>query len=182
MLVSRGISYRNYTHSSELTRLSLPSTADVMQEDVLLPTLTVTETLQYAACTRMEGHCDFAERQARVAYLVDLFGMGPFAHSLVGECCSTNFKDDSISDLNQTYCLSGERGEPGSLDDCCRKKLAIMVEIVAVPKVIFMDGEQSSYCIRVLLLVLTLIHWCRAHVMSVPDRGLRNHDRGASRG
>jgi ABC-type multidrug transport system ATPase subunit len=55
-----------------------------MQEDILMPTLTVNETLMYAACTRMEGISTLSDREQRVNYLLDLFEMVNLAGTIVG--------------------------------------------------------------------------------------------------
>ncbi len=57
---------------------------DVYSDDILLPTLTIKETLMYAACTRMEGNSTLAERTQRVNYLIDLFGLVNEQNHFVG--------------------------------------------------------------------------------------------------
>jgi ABC-type multidrug transport system fused ATPase/permease subunit len=52
----------------------------------LLPTLTVEETLHFAALTRMPRSCSAADRQAYIDTLILKLGLHKVRHSLVGAC------------------------------------------------------------------------------------------------
>ena len=90
----------------------------------MLPTLTVRETLMYAAYIRMEGETTLQERAKRVDYYIELFGLKEVAHTLVGEV-----------------------GVPGAaaISVANRKKLAIAQEMIAHPRLLFMDGKFYRY-------------------------------------
>ncbi|EXJ89743.1 hypothetical protein A1O3_02810 [Capronia epimyces CBS 606.96] len=59
--------------------------AYVLQQDVLLPSLTVRETLQYAADLRLSTTKTRAEREAMVETVIDELGLGKCANTRIGD-------------------------------------------------------------------------------------------------
>lgn len=94
--------------------------AYVLQDDVHIATLTVAETIRYAAWTRMPEGTSEIQREARVKFLLDIVGLSHVKDSLVGDPMHKG--------------ISG-----GQL-----KRLSIAVEIVALPSLIFLDEPTSG--------------------------------------
>lgn len=92
----------------------------VMQDDLLIPHLTVTETLKYAAELRMPQKSTRAERVEREAQVMELVGISHCANTLVGD---TRIKG-----------ISG--GE--------RKRLCVAVELLTKPQLLFLDEPTSG--------------------------------------
>jgi len=61
------------------------NSAYVRQEDIHIPTLTVMETLRFAARLRVAEGYTSEEREARVVAVMDLLGLLPCKDSLVGD-------------------------------------------------------------------------------------------------
>jgi ABC-type multidrug transport system ATPase subunit len=94
--------------------------AYVLQDDVHIATLTVEETIKYAAWTRMPEGTSASSRDARVRFLLDMLGISHVKDSLVGDPMHKG--------------ISG-----GQL-----KRLSIGVEIVHLPNLIFLDEPTSG--------------------------------------
>ncbi|GJP43760.1 hypothetical protein CLOM_g3178 [Closterium sp. NIES-68] len=94
--------------------------AYVMQDDVLFPSLTVRETLMYAAELRVEPRFSRREKEEKVDRLIDLLGLAKVAETLIG----------------------GERKRGVSGGE--RKRVAIGVEMVSDPKILFLDEPTSG--------------------------------------
>ena len=94
--------------------------AYVRQDDVHLSTLTVEETLQYAAWTRLPEGTSPEARQQRVDDLLEMIGLSHVRKSIVGSAMKKG--------------ISG-----GQL-----KRLSIAVEIVPMPQLIFLDEPTSG--------------------------------------
>jgi len=90
-------------------------TAYCLQSDFHIATITVAETIRYAAWARMEVGTTSQQIEARVDLLLDMLGLTHVRDSLVGD--------------ELTKGLSG-----GQL-----KRLSIAVSIVLLPKLIFLD-------------------------------------------
>lgn len=90
--------------------------AYVLQDDVHIATLTVEETIKYAAWTRMPEGTPIEQRDARVRHLLEMMGLSHVKNSIVGDAMHKG--------------ISG-----GQL-----KRLSIAVEIVGLPNLIFLDG------------------------------------------
>ncbi|CAI5461225.1 unnamed protein product [Closterium sp. Yama58-4] len=103
-------------HAGTMRRVS----AYVMQDDVLFPSLTVRETLMYAAELRVEPKFTRREKEEKVARLIDLLGLTKVAETLIG----------------------GERKRGVSGGE--RKRVAIGVEMVSDPKILFLDEPTSG--------------------------------------
>ena len=97
------------------------NSAYVLQDDVHFPTLTVTETVCYAAWTRLPEQTSEAQREKRVQQLLEMVSLGHVRNSRVGDALRKG--------------LSG--GE--------RKRLSLAVEIVSLPSLIFLDGECQLF-------------------------------------
>ncbi|CAI5487748.1 unnamed protein product [Closterium sp. Naga37s-1] len=67
-------------HAGTMRRVS----AYVMPDDVLFPSLTVRETLLYAAELRLEPTTSRREKEEKVARLIDLLGLMKVENSLIG--------------------------------------------------------------------------------------------------
>jgi len=102
--------------------------AYVMQDDVLLPTLTVRETLQYAADLRLPSIPTQEERKAVVENTILELGLK--------ECADTK-----IGSSANSQCSGGEK-----------RRTSIGVQLLSAPSVIFCDepttGESTlwNYC------------------------------------
>ena len=92
-----------------------------MQDDVHIATLTVTETLRYAAWTRMPNNTSQADREQRVNDLLEMMGLTAIRDNIVGGPMIKG--------------ISGGQ----------KKRLSIAVEIISLPKIIFLDGEHIFY-------------------------------------
>lgn len=94
--------------------------AYVMQDDVFIPTLTVAETLKFAASLRIAEGTPKKVRDQRLEMMLDMLGIDHIRDSIVG--------DQSL------------RGISGGQ----RKRLSIGVEIVGLPNIIFLDEPTSG--------------------------------------
>lgn len=121
--------------------------AYVLQDDAHIATLTVEETLIYAAWFRMVEGTTKRQVQERVEYLLETIGLSHVRGSIVGDA------------LNKG--ISG-----GQL-----KRLSIAVEIVALPGLIFLDeptsGLDSSIALEVMAAVRKLTDQGRTVVSTI---------------
>lgn len=90
---------------------------DVLQDDVHIPNLTVEETLNYAAWTRLDDTVSVIDRKERVADILKKLEL-------------TQHKDKYVGDAILKGISGGQK-----------KRLSLAVEIIAKPKFIFLDGE-----------------------------------------
>jgi len=97
--------------------------AYVLQDDLHIATLTVAETVRFAAWTRMPEGSGEELRERRVDLLLGMMSLQHVRDSRVGDA------------LNKG--ISG-----GEL-----KRLSIAVEIVSLPGLIFLDGEYLFYSV-----------------------------------
>jgi len=110
------------------TTFSNTTSAYVMQQDLLLPTLTVRETLQYAADLRLPSLSDSKQRRAVVESVILELGLK--------ECADTR-----IGSSIHKGCSGGEK-----------RRVSIGVQMLANPSVLYCDepttGEhgQRSHC------------------------------------
>ncbi len=102
------------------TKISSIRSAYVVQQDVLLPTLTVRETLQYAADLRLAGAFDTAERHNIVEEVILELGLK--------ECASTRIGDDS-----RKGCSGGEK-----------RRTSLGVQMLANPSALFLDEVTTG--------------------------------------
>eukprot|EP01035_Chromulina_nebulosa_P017867 gene17867-23483_t len=121
--------------------------AYVLQDDVHIPTLTVEETLYFAAWSRMVEGTSQEEMKKRVAMLLDMMGLLHVKDSIVGDALRKG--------------ISG-----GQL-----KRLSIAVEIVSLPSLIFLDeptsGLDSSISLEVMGAVRKLADQSRTIVTTI---------------
>eukprot|EP00736_Rhodelphis_marinus_P010117 Rmarinus@m.24807 len=110
-----------------------PLNAYVQQDDILLPELTVRETLHYAARFRMPASSSDQKKVDRVNLLIDYLGLGKCADTRVG---SIEMKG-----------ISG--GE--------RKRLSIGVEIINLPDLMFLDEPTSGLDASIALEVISSV-------------------------
>jgi ATP-binding cassette subfamily G (WHITE) protein 2 (SNQ2) len=109
------------------------NSAYVLQDDVHYATLTVEETLQYAAWTRLdERTITKEEKQKRIEKLLSAMGLSHIRNSRVG---------------NPSKGISG--GE--------KKRLSIAVEVLSLPTFIFLDEPTSGLDSSIALEVMTAV-------------------------
>lgn len=94
-----------------------PSTAYVMQDNVHIPTLTVRETLTFAAHLRMSEKLSETSKTDQVSMLLEMLALEHIAGSTVG---NENCRGISGGEL---------------------RRLSIGVEIIHLPSLIFLDGK-----------------------------------------
>jgi ABC-type multidrug transport system ATPase subunit/ABC-type multidrug transport system permease subunit len=107
--------------------------AYVLQDDIHIATLTVEETIKYAAWTRMTEGTTVTQRDKRVKFLLDMMGLNHVKESLVGDPMHKG--------------ISG-----GQL-----KRLSIAVEIVHLPNLIFLDEPTSGLDSAIALEVMSAV-------------------------
>jgi ATP-binding cassette, subfamily G (WHITE), member 2 len=95
------------------------NSAYVLQDDLHIATLTVAETIRFAAWTRMPEGTSEEQREKRVELLLGMMTLQHVRNSRVGDA--------------MTKGISG-----GEL-----KRLSIAVEIVSLPGLIFLDGTAA---------------------------------------
>jgi ABC-type multidrug transport system ATPase subunit len=121
--------------------------AYVLQDDVHISTLTVEETIYYAAWTRMPEGTTQNQMKARVTQLLEMMGLDHVKDSIVGDA--------------MTKGISG-----GQL-----KLLSIAVEIVSLPNLIFLDeptsGLDSSISLEVMSAVRGLANQGRTCISTI---------------
>jgi ATP-binding cassette subfamily G (WHITE) protein 2 (SNQ2) len=121
--------------------------AYVLQDDCHMASLTVEETLRYAAWTRLPESSTVAQREARVKTLMDIMGLAVLKDNIVG--------DSSVKGL------SG-----GQL-----KRLSIAVELIPLPYLIFLDeptsGLDSSFAYEMISSVRKLTDMKRTVISTI---------------
>lgn len=100
--------------------------AYVMQQDVLIPTLTVRETLRYSADLRLPPPTTTEERHAAVERVILELGLK--------ECADTRIGNDA-----HKGCSGGEK-----------RRTSIGVQMLANPSVLFCDEPTTGMCIHCL--------------------------------
>jgi len=101
-------------------RLSSVRHAYVMQQDVLLPRLTVRETLRYSAELRLPASTTTEERERAVEEVILQLGLKERADTLVG---------DSV----RRGCSGGEK-----------RRVSIGVQLLSNPSVLFLDEPTTG--------------------------------------
>uniref|UniRef100_G3PZ54 Broad substrate specificity ATP-binding cassette transporter ABCG2 n=1 Tax=Gasterosteus aculeatus aculeatus TaxID=481459 RepID=G3PZ54_GASAC len=119
----------------------------VVQEDVVMGTLTVRENLRFSAALRLSSSVHQSEKEARVNHLIEELGLAKVADSKVG--------------TQMTRGISG--GE--------RKRTNIGMELIIDPSVLFLDepttGLDASTANSVLLLLKRMASDGRTIIMSI---------------
>ncbi|XP_018517067.1 broad substrate specificity ATP-binding cassette transporter ABCG2d [Lates calcarifer] len=119
----------------------------VVQEDVVMGTLTVRENLRFSAALRLPSSVPQSEKEARVNHLIKELGLTKVANSKVG--------------TQMTRGISG--GE--------RKRTNIGMELIIDPSVLFLDepttGLDASTANSVLLLLKRMASRGRTIIMSI---------------
>jgi len=123
----------NQSTSKSLKQLRSAS-AFVQQDDVLIGNLTVREVLVYASLLRLPTLMPHSEKMARVQAVIDELGLSKCANTKVGI-------------IGFTKGISG--GE--------RKRLAIAVELLTSPSVIFLDEPTTGLDARTALNIMETI-------------------------
>ncbi|CAI5468141.1 unnamed protein product [Closterium sp. Yama58-4] len=125
-VLSDRISSRNLTGEISLNGAPVKGdtirrlSAYVMQDDLMFPALTVRETLMYAAELRLPPTVSRAEKAEKVRRLIRLLGL-------------TKVENSKVGDENHRGISGGER-----------KRVAIGVEMIGDPKILFLDEPTSG--------------------------------------
>mmetsp|Transcript_1483 Transcript_1483/g.3563 ORF Transcript_1483/g.3563 Transcript_1483/m.3563 type:complete len:718 (-) Transcript_1483:370-2523(-) len=119
----------------------------VVQDDIVMGTLTVRENLMFSAELRLPGTISYAEKQRRVQSVIDELGLGKVAESKVG--------NEFIRGIS-----GGER-----------KRVNIGMELITSPSVLFLDepttGLDATTSSQVLALLKRLSRHGRTIVLSI---------------
>ncbi|KAL5222616.1 hypothetical protein ABZP36_027329 [Zizania latifolia] len=132
----------------------------VMQDDLLFPMLTVTETLSFAAEFRLPRALSPSKKRARVQALIDQLGLRPAANTIIGD--------------------EGHRGVSGGE----RRRVSIGTDIIHDPILLFLDEPTSGLdstsafmVVKVLRriaesgsIVITSIHQPSQRILGLLDR------------
>ena len=113
----------------------------MLQDDLHLPTLTVKETLSYAAWVKLPEGTMVGAREERVKFLLNMMGLEHVQDSPVGDAMQKVrdfciFMTIMLGFYFKIYVLL--QGISGGQ----MKRLSIAVEIVSLPSLIFFDGEM----------------------------------------
>ncbi|KAM0908247.1 hypothetical protein ACQ4PT_015591 [Festuca glaucescens] len=134
--------------------------AYVMQDDLLFPMLTVTETLSFAADFRLPRSLSAAKKRSRVQALIDQLGLRAAADTIIGD--------------------EGHRGVSGGE----RRRVSIGTDIIHDPILLFLDEPTSGLdstsafmVVKVLRriaesgsIVITSIHQPSQRILGLLDR------------
>ncbi|CAM0882924.1 unnamed protein product [Alopecurus aequalis] len=134
--------------------------AYVMQDDLLFPMLTVTETLSFAADFRLPRSLSAAKKRTRVQALIDQLGLRAAANTIIGD--------------------EGHRGVSGGE----RRRVSIGTDIIHDPILLFLDEPTSGLdstsafmVVKVLRriaesgsIVITSIHQPSQRILGLLDR------------
>ncbi|KAM6972373.1 broad substrate specificity ATP-binding cassette transporter ABCG2-like [Aplochiton taeniatus] len=119
----------------------------VVQDDVVMGTLTVRENLRFSAALRLPSSVPQREKEARINHLIDELGLSKVADSKVG-----------------TEMIRGISGGE-------RKRTSIGMEMIIDPSVLFLDepttGLDASTAYSVLLMLKRLGNHGRTIIMSI---------------
>jgi len=119
----------------------------VVQDDIVMGTLTVRENLMFSAELRLPGTISYSEKQKRVQNVIDELGLGKVAESKVG--------NEFIRGIS-----GGER-----------KRVNIGMELITSPSVLFLDepttGLDATTSSQVLALLKRLARHGRTIVLSI---------------
>lgn len=140
----------NKLRSRDLMR---KSSAYVMQDNIFLNCLTVEETMHYSALLRLPQEWSSDQKAQRVDQIMAVLGLGKIADSLVGD--------------------EARRGISGGQ----KKRLAIGIEIIHLPDIIFLDepttGLDSSIAYEVMASVQALTAYNRTVLCTIHQPSLR---------
>ncbi|KAJ4212308.1 hypothetical protein NW759_011696 [Fusarium solani] len=121
--------------------------AYVTQQDVLLPTLTVRETLRYAADLRLQSSVAALERRELVENVINELGLQ--------KCASTR-----IGNSQKRGCSGGER-----------RRVSIGVQLLANPSLLFLDepttGLDAANAFQLVTTLRDMAHRGRTIIMTI---------------
>lgn len=108
----------------------------VAQHDNLLSTLTVWQTLMYAAMLRLPDEMPIRQKLCRAAHIMEDVGLSNVCHSLVGDVHGASGGNAAGSSGTGAKSISGGQ----------RRRLSIAVELLANPSAIMLD--EVSCCVK----------------------------------
>jgi ABC-type multidrug transport system ATPase subunit/ABC-type multidrug transport system permease subunit len=136
-----------YINGKLRTRAMMKSTAYVMQDNAHIPTLTVRETMYFAAQLRLPQETSMLMKEERIQDILKLLGLQHIQYSIVGD--------------------EERRGISGGQ----KKRLSIGVEIVHLPEMIFLDepttGLDSAISFEVMYAVRELANQNRTVLCTI---------------
>lgn len=97
----------------------------VAQYDCLLPSLTVWQTLKYAALLRLPEEMTASQKFYRAAHIMDDVGIAAIAHNQIG----------NLNGVQSTAGQSASKAISGGQ----RRRLSIALELLANPSIILLD-------------------------------------------
>ena len=103
----------------------------VAQYDCLLPSLTVWQTLRFAALLRLPEEMTVSQKLYRAAHIMDDVGITSIAHNEVGNLNGAQ----SIGAQTETKSISGGQ----------RRRLSIALELLANPSILLLDEVNFSF-------------------------------------
>lgn len=112
----------------------------VEQDDVMYRTLTVRETITFAALLRLPRYFTKEQKKARVEEVITELGLAKCANTIIGD--------------EENRGISG--GE--------RKRVAIGIELVTNPRLLFLDGKSISSVAHCTCCSSSPLPWLRAHI------------------
>lgn len=156
----QGLTIGGTTTYAGNTKLSSIRSAYVMQQDVLLPRLTVRETLRYSAGLRLPATSSVAERNQVVEEVILQLGLKECADTMIG-------------DSQHKGCSGGEK-----------RRVSIGVQLLSNPSVLFLDepttGLDSTSAFQLVQTlknlakkgrtIVTTLHQPRSEIWSLFDR------------
>ncbi|TRY56200.1 hypothetical protein DNTS_002547 [Danionella cerebrum] len=134
----------------------------VVQEDILMGTLTVRENLSFSAALRLSSQISTREKMARVSHLIAELGLNK-----VADAKAIKFKQLTLLCLCNQVGTQMIRGISGGE----RKRTSIGMELIIDPSVLFLDeptsGLDASTAHSVLLLLKRMAGQGRTIILSI---------------
>uniref|UniRef100_A0A8C9TV44 ABC-type xenobiotic transporter n=1 Tax=Scleropages formosus TaxID=113540 RepID=A0A8C9TV44_SCLFO len=146
----------------------------VVQDDVVMGTLTVRENLRFSAALRLPSSVSQKEKDARVSNFIKELGLTKVADSKVTSMPGVDLKDGShLRESSDFGCSSVQVGTQmiRGISGGERKRTAIGMELIMEPSVLFLDepttGLDASTAHSVLLLLKRMASQGRTIILSI---------------